>query len=159
ETGDAALFQKMAAQGYVKRLSKEALNESFTTDMGCNSAIAKALIKAGANPKANSPQGNSLHAVSRNEGACQKKNASGRAEMMRALVALGVAVNGRVEAGKTPLMGCDQPEVAKVLLDAGADVNATAKNGRPAILSANDERVVLLMLRAGAKPNAQDSDG
>jgi ankyrin repeat protein len=127
--------------------------------MGCSAEIAKALIAAGANPKAIGEKGNALHALRSSYGHCANAGSAKRVEMAATLVALGVPLEARDNMGWTPLMGCNDPAVAQALLKAGANLNAKDDNGTTAVLSMTDDRAVLTLLRAGADPRAKDRYG
>jgi len=159
QTGDEMLFDEMDSRGYVDRMSKRGLNDTFAYGTGCSARIAKALVAAGASPKAQGSDGNALHALRSSYGPCPSAEIGKRVEMARILIALGVPLEARDELGWTPLMGCDDPEIAQVLLNAGADANAQDKDGTTPILSVDDDRVAILLLRAGANPRAKDKDG
>jgi ankyrin repeat protein len=159
ETGDHALFEDIARRGLLKQVGREALNTIFTGSMACNPGIAKALVTAGADPKAKGAGGSALHALWADyDGACTGKNGANRIEMVRTLVALGVPVDGRSSSGKTPLMACSDPEFAKILLKAGANPNARDNDGTTPLLAVDDDRVAIILLRAGADPKARHAD-
>lgn len=160
EAGNESLFDEMVKRRQVSRMMQNDLDESFASGSGCSARIAKALVEAGANPKAkNSDEGNALHALRGRYGPCSEATSAKRAGMARTLVGLRVPLEDRDELGWTPLMGCDDPEVAQVLLKAGANPNAKDKDGTTVLLSVDDDRVAILLLRAGADPKAKDEDG
>lgn len=154
ERGDEALFQAMDARGYVARLAPTALNHALASGAGCSAAIAKTLVARGADPKA--PGANGLHALRHDYGPCEKVPIERRVAAAKMLVALGVPLEARDDLGWTPLMGCQEPEIAAVLLAAGANPNASDKDGTHALFSTNDDRVVVLMLKAHAEPSVQE---
>lgn len=155
ETGNEALFDDMARQGQVAHMGKAALDAAVQTDMGCSPRIARALVAAGANPRAVGERGNALHAVLSNYGRCAKLLSTRRVEMASALVALGVALEARDDMGRTPLMDSNDPAIAQLLVKAGAKLNATDDGGTPVLLNLDDDRAVMVLLRAGANPNAR----
>jgi hypothetical protein len=159
ESGKDALFDEIVGRRQVSRMTQRELDDSFAGGMGCSPHIAKALVKAGANPRANSSDGNALNALRSSFGPCSEASSAKRAEMARTLVGLGVPLEARDDLGWTPLMGCDDPEVAQILLKAGANPNAKDKDGTTVLLSVDDDRVAILLLRAGADPKAKDEDG
>lgn len=159
ETGSEKLFEEMARRGYVARMSNRARDGAFTSGAGCSVEIAKALVAAGANPKAQARGGNSLTALRHGSGRCSDVSVQTRVEMARALIRLGVPLEARDDLGWTPLMGCNDPEVAQVLMTAGANPNAHDEEGTTPLLSIDDDRVAVLLLRAGADPRAKDTDG
>jgi ankyrin repeat protein len=79
------------------------------------------------------------------------------------LLATGAAVNGRDEAGATPLMhaaAIAPLPVMQALLRAGGDVNASDRRGATALMWAtHDAARVRLLLDGGAAVNAARSDG
>ena len=159
ETGDEALFEDMKRAGHVARIARKRLDSVFHSDMGCSPHIAKALVEAGANPKAVGESGNALHALRSSYGRCADASSAKRVEMAVALVTLGVPLEARDSIGWTPLMGSNDPAVAQILLQAGANLNAKDDDGTTVVLSLDDDRVVLTLLRAGADPKAKDGDG
>lgn len=159
ETGNEALFEEMSRKGQVVRMAKKSLDSAFLSGVGCSARIAKALVEAGADPKAVGDDGNALHALRSSYGRCADAGSERRAEMAAALVALAVPLEARDNIGWTPLMGCDDPAVAQILLQAGANPNAKDSDGTPVALSVDDDRVVLTLLRAGADPKAKDGGG
>ena len=159
ETGNVTLFEEMKRAGQVARMTKKSLESAFLSDMGCSAQIAKALVEAGANPKAVGESGNALHELRSSYGRCADAGSAKRVEMAAALVALGVPLEARDSIGWTPLMGSNDPAVAQVLLKAGANFNAKDNDGTTPVLSVDDDRVVLTLLRAGADPKSKDGDG
>ncbi|WP_425326198.1 ankyrin repeat domain-containing protein [Novosphingobium aerophilum] len=159
ETGNVTLFDEMKRAGQVARMTKKSLDSAFLSDMGCSAQIAKALVEAGASPKAAGENGNALHELRSSYGRCADAGSAKRVEMAAALVSLGVPLEARDSIGWTPLMGSIDPAVAQVLLKAGANPNAKDDDGTAVVLSLADDRAVLTLLRAGADPNAKDGDG
>lgn len=159
EAGDDKLLTHLRESGYLKRVDRRKLDEALQTSMGCNPAIPEMLVKAGANPKAASPEGNALHQVRESYGACAEADSGRRVAMAKALVAIGVPLEARDGINWTPLMGNEDPDVVKVLIDAGANLNAKDENGTTPALSTDDDRVLLTLLRAGADPRAKDENG
>lgn len=159
ETGNEALFHQMERAGQVARMTKKSLDSAFLSDMGCSAQIAKALVEAGANPKAVGESGNALHELRSSYGRCADAGSNKRVEMAAALVALGVPLEARDSIGWTPLMGSNDAAVALTLLKAGANPNAKDDDGTTVVLSLDDDRAVLTLLRGGADPKAKDGDG
>jgi hypothetical protein len=156
--GAESLFEKMAELGFVKRLGEQRLSAVLASSMGCSVSIAKSLIAAGANPKAQGKNGNALHALVSASHGCESVDLETKVKMAQTLIALGVPLEARDEYGLTPLMDCNLPEIAKVFLDAGANVNARTDDGATPILLARDDRVALMLLRAGADLRAKTKD-
>lgn len=156
--GDEALFDQMARAGYVGRMSKAMLAQAFAGGMGCSPAIAQAMVKAGADPRGSSENGNALYAIQSDFDLCSADPRK-LAEMTAALIRLGVPLEARSDIDWTPLMGADVPEAARLLIAAGANVNAKSGSGETPLLLANDDRIAIMLLEAGADPHAKDSDG
>jgi len=160
DVGDGELFDQMVRRGAVAAMTKAELGKALATGAGCSTLIAKALVAAGADPKATGKGSNALNAMRQSWGPCSDVSREVRADMARTLVALGVPLEGRDDMlGWTPLMGCNDPDVAAILLEAGANPNARDEDGTTPILSVDDDRVAVLLLRAGADPKVKDDDG
>lgn len=157
--GNQPLIEEMVRRGQVAKLSKQERDEAFRSGSGCSASIARMLVAAGADPKAQSENGNALHAVRESLGPCEGASSDRRQELVEALIELGVSLEARDNLGWTPLMGCDDPAMAAALLKAGANPNARDQEGTSVVLSVDDDRVALLLLRAGADPKAKNSDG
>jgi hypothetical protein len=160
--GNEALFEQLRRKGFVAKMKKADLDQAFGSGAGCSGPIARALLAAGANPKAQSDGfgGNALHALRGDMGGvCEGRDSARIADAARAMVAAHVPIEGRDGIGWTPLMGVEYPEVAQALIAGGANLNAHDHDGTPALLSSSDDRVVLTMLRAGADLHARDKTG
>lgn len=155
ENGNVELFGLMAKRGFIAMMSKDELSQAFTTAMGCNPAMARALVAVGADPNFVGSSGNALHAATSSYGRCGDAPDHVQSEMIKALVDIGVPVEARNEYGWTPLMRATKPEIAKTLIDAGADVNAKEDGGGTPLTFAYDDRAALLLLKAGADPNVK----
>lgn len=159
DAGNQPLIEEMVSRGQVAKLSKQERDEAFRNGSGCSASTAKMLVAAGADPKAQSENGNALHAVRRSFGPCEGASSDKRLELVKTLIELGVQLEARDDLGWTPLMGCDDPAMVAALLKAGANPNARDQDGTSVILSVDDDRVALLLLRAGADSKAKDGDG
>ena len=157
QSGSDQLFDALVAHGIFNTVTKSALNDAFQA-VGCSPAIARALVKAGADPRSSGESGTALTALRSGYSTCHATPEK-TLEMASELVTLGVPLEARDNLGWTALMGCDSPELAKLLLDHGADPNVRANDGTTAVLATDDDRVALLLLRAGADPNARNEKG
>jgi len=117
-------------------------------------ALARALIKAGADLNANDTCGcTPLH-------LCAKK---GHLELARALIEAGADVNAKEIEVHTPLHLCalnGHLEVARALIEAGADLNANDNNGRTPLYICADEghlEIARALIEAGADVNAKNN--
>lgn len=153
--GDELLLRRMAAKGYLARLPRDRLNQALLGGAGCSPVIARALIKAGANPRTVDDLRSPLSSLATSP-ACKRENR--RLEMVRTLIDLGVPVDGSA-SGWTALMSSSSPELARLLLARGANPNARYKDGTTPLLAAQDDRVALILLRAGADPRARNPGG
>ena len=152
--GDEMLFDVMMRKGFVARMNPGDLNMIFASDMGCSPRIAKALVQAGADPKAAAKDGTALTAIRTSRSACRAAGEDRFVEMARTLINLGVPPDARDGGGATALIGCNDPALAGLLLERGADLNAKDKYGTTPLLGTDDDRVAVLLLRAGADPRA-----
>jgi hypothetical protein len=153
--GDVPLFKRMAAKGYLVRLPKDRLSGMLLSGAGCSPLIAQALIKAGAKP---TMAGSSENALTRAADPRVCKDEKQRLRMVRALIDLGVPVNGD-GSGRTALMAASSPDLARLFLARGANPNAQSKNGTTPLLAAYDDRIALILLKAGADPRAKNAQG
>lgn len=143
--GDEALFSMMARQGVLARMTKPQRDIAFANLGGCSPAIAKALVAAGADPKAHAPYSDPARWLDRE---CAHATPARAREMVKAMMALGA-----------PLRFGDDPVIAAAMLEGGANPNAKDAEGRPPLLTTDDDRVALLLLRAGADPRAKGKEG
>jgi Domain of unknown function (DUF6438) len=156
EIAHEPLFDLMLRNGQYAQMTKAQLNAAFLTGMGCNERIARALVAAGADPRAKADEGNALNVVIDDRSRCSIDGGAPRVAMVATLVSLGVPVNARDDMGYAPLTGCNDHRLTAILLKAGANPNATDSEGVPAVMRTDDDRVALLLLRAGANPFARD---
>jgi len=157
ERGSEQLFDKLAASGVLAHAPAAALNWAFT-HIGCSPQIARALVRAGADPHAASDEGTALTALRGVSPTCEE-HPDRMIEMARTLIELGVPLEARDNLGWTALMGCESPEFVTLLLAHGADPKAREKDGTTPVLSTDDDRVALILLRAGADPRARNESG
>ncbi len=155
--GSEALFDKLAGRGALATVPHAILDQAFAR-VGCSPGIARALVKAGADPHLAGGDGTALTALRGSAPTCDARPDK-MLEMARALIALGVPLEARDTLGWTALMGCDSPELARLLLASGADPRARDKEGTTTVLSTDDDRVALILLRAGADPRARNENG
>lgn len=157
ERGSDPLFDALVAHGVMNSVTKSILNDAFQS-VGCSPALAKALVKAGADPRGLGENGTALTALRSSYSTCDTTPGK-KLEMASKLIKLGVPLEARDNLGWTALMGCESPELAQLLLDQGADPKARAKDGTTPVLATDDDRVALILLRAGADPLARNDNG
>lgn len=61
--GTAPLVERLAGMGYLNQVPPKQLNRAFASGMGCSPAVARALVKAGANPTPETGEGTALLAI------------------------------------------------------------------------------------------------
>lgn len=155
--GSETLFDKLVQRGVLIGMPRASLTRAFD-EVGCSPSIARALVKAGADPRAAREEGTPLTALRGPLPTCEKQ--PGRLlEMARTLVDLGVPLEARDNLGWTALMGNDNPDLVNFLLSRGANPRARSNDGYTTALSTDDDRVALILLRAGADPQARSSEG
>ncbi|WP_421852561.1 DUF6438 domain-containing protein [Novosphingobium sp.] len=112
--GSDALFGKLAERDALAAVPRAALTEALN-HVGCSVGIARALVKAGADPKAPGEDGTALTALRGSVATCEE-HPDKELEMARTLIELGVPLEACDSLGWTALMGCDSPELVKLLL-------------------------------------------
>ena len=155
--GREALFTELTNKGVLAQMSRSSLSQVFA-NIGCSAKIARALVKAGADPRFVDEDGTGLTKLRGSDSTCDDQP-EGSMELARALIALGVPLEARDSLGWTALMGCESPELVQLLLANGANPKVRAKDGTTAVLATDDDRVALILLRAGADPRARDEQG
>ena len=158
----------LAERGWLARIPRARLSSVFAEGAGgCDPAIARMLIAAGADPMARTAATNdqtdpggatALHIATRTYGACWRVPL---APLVTALIAgLGVDVNATNDAGETALFEVEDPDLA-------GPVARRRRARRPArqarqfagISSSWSDRIVLGLLDAGAYPRGHYDDG
>lgn len=153
-SGDEALFLDMRNRGYVASLTGEERDSAFAAGAGCNPAVARGLLSAGANPQAQGGWGNAWHALGGKSGFCGEADEAARDAMAEVLIAAQVSPDAPNERGHIPLENLRSLAVVRGLIRAGARLDAQGRDGATALLSTNDDRIALTLLRAGANPHA-----
>ncbi|HEU0099945.1 MAG TPA: DUF6438 domain-containing protein [Allosphingosinicella sp.] len=157
-----ALFAYLAGRGWLARIPKAKLSQAFAEGGGgCDPAVARALVAAGADPKARTSRGDrpgatALMTAVRPNGPCDGVDLK---PVIQALVALGVDVNAANDAGETVLYGVEDPELQEQLLAAGARADVRDRKGNSPAFSSWNDRIVLGLLDAGADPRGRYDDG
>ena len=157
DKGRPALVALLASKGWLKRLSREALNLAFADGAaGCDSALAETLVREGADPNARGVGGRTAlyNAVSLYRGC-----GNAAASMVVALTRLGADPNIADDNGETALFEAKTPELQEQLLAAGARVDIRAKDGSTALAMAHDDRTAIGLLEAGVDPSGKDFMG
>jgi len=161
-----ALFDHLAGRGWLKRVSRAKLSKAFAeSGGGCDPAIARALVAAGADPGARTEQpsgamesagATALIAAVTYSGPCHGVEPK---PVVEALLALGVKVNAVDDAGENVLYAVEDPDLQELLLAAGARADVRNKKGNSPAFSSWNDRIVLGLLDAGANPKGRYPDG
>jgi hypothetical protein len=160
-----ALFAWLVKRGWLARVPRERLSEAFAeSGGGCDPTIARALVGAGANPKARTRRpgrrdaagATALISAMTPYGPCYGIELK---PVAAALVALGVDVNATDEKGETALYGVEDPDLQEQLLAAGARADVRDKAGNSPAFSSWNDRIVLGLLDSGADPRGHYFDG
>ena len=160
-----ALFDWLAKRGWLARVPRKRLSEVFAEGGGgCDPDVARALVGAGADPKArtrrpgrrDSAGATALISAVTPYGPC---DGVALEPVVAALVALGVDVNAADDEGKTALYGVEDPDLQEQLLAAGARADVRDNKGNSPAFSSWNDRIVLGLLDAGADPGGRYFDG
>ncbi|WP_156254433.1 DUF6438 domain-containing protein [Sandarakinorhabdus oryzae] len=158
-TGDEALLAAIGPE-WLRRLPVDERDALLQNGFGCQPATMAALEAAGA--RLVGKETTALHALAGRNPACGPPGPiadKARLQMLRRLLASGIAADVRDGEGRTPLMLSQDPQTTALLLAAGANPRARSKDGLPAILYMQDDRSAVMLLRAGADPLARDREG
>jgi hypothetical protein len=158
--GQPELFATLAAKGWLARMPRTALNTLFATSGGgCDPAIARAMIAAGADPNARSgpsnedfgppPGGSTALMAALQSYQCPD---AGKPALVAALLALGVDINAVSTKGESAIFGVEDSDLLDFLLANGARADIKSKDGYSAIFSSWTDVIVLRLLEAGADP-------
>lgn len=156
--GNAQLFALLAEKGWLGRMPRPALDALFaSTGGGCDPAIARAMVAAGANPGARTPDSKDSSAGRRTAlmtvlhgYVCDYDRP--RAAVVKALLELGVDIDAVDSDGSSAIFGVEDPDLLGMLLAAGARVDLKDKEGNSAAFGSWTDVIVLRLLDAGADP-------
>lgn len=160
------LFGYLEKKGWLGRVQRAVLSEAFAAGGGgCDAAVARALVAAGADPNKRTKGQRGLEQASgmtalmaalEPYGPCYRVDPG---PVVTALAALGVDLNAADDDGQTALYGVEDPELQEQLLALGARADVRDKNGNSPIFSSWNDRIVLGLLDAGASPDGRYDDG
>lgn len=160
------LFAALARSGWLARIPRDRLSAAFAAGGGgCDAKTARALVEAGADPKARATRDMSFPEKAGASALISAVAANGPCDgialepVVAALVALGVDVNAADDKGQTALYGVEDPDLQEQLLAAGARADVRDKAGNSPIFSSWTDRIVLGLLDSGADPSGRYDDG
>jgi hypothetical protein len=130
--GQARLFDRLSAAGWLDRLGRERATELFAqSGAGCSPALVDAAADAGIDidepepPRPNAaryePQGKTALANVITSRCWDYEKATDRVATARRLLARGANPNHRDSLGHTPLFGVANPDIVNLLLANGAE--------------------------------------
>lgn len=158
DAGDERLFDLLASKGALLLVDRDKLTVTFQRGTGCSLKIAKALLQAGADPKAAIADEPLSSVFETSTSQCGWHQADRMIELANWLIDVGVPIETRrAYSGWSALEYCNSPDLARLLLDRGLSPNARS-NGVPVLFSTDDDRVALIFLRAGADPRTHHSN-
>jgi Domain of unknown function (DUF6438) len=168
--GQAKLFGRMAAAGWLQRMGKGNAAQAFAQyAAGCSPQLVDAVADAGididaggqrnADNSPDSPQAKTALAELAGSYACEGREAD-RVKTAERLLARGANPNSRDSVGRTPLYGVESLDLLNFLLQHGADATAKSKDGQSMLFGSWTDAIVLRLLEAGASPAGHyDVDG
>ncbi len=168
--GQAKLFRRMAASGWVEKISKANAAQAFARyAAGCSPELVDAVVDAGldidvgaqrsADDSPDSPQGKTALAELAGSYACEGREAD-RVKTAERLLARGANPNSPDSLGRTPLYGVESLDLLNFLLQHGADATTMSKDGQSMVFGSWTDAIVLRLLEAGASPAGHyDVDG
>jgi ankyrin repeat protein len=162
--GQAETLRALVSRGTdVNAKSNEDRTALYFAIINADTTAAQILVDAGSDVNAKFPlketKGLSLTAL-------MLAVATGKADLVKLLLAEGANVRGKNEFNSTPLMMSASQfgniAVVRLLLEAGADVNAKEDDGDNALLMASAAGrydIILVLLEAGAELNTKNNIG
>ena len=160
------LFAWLAQRGWLSRVSRERLSTAFAEGGGgCDPAVARALVAAGADPKALTARAvgsgreagsSALMTAVADYGPCHGLDIK---PLVTELVALGVDPNGVDPKGRNALYRKENPDLQDLLLAIGVRADVHDKEGNSPVFSSWSDRIALGLLDSGADPGGRFSDG
>lgn len=163
--GRVPLFQKLAAEGWLKRTSQSEIADAFASNAaGCNPAMVDAAVQAGIPVDATSAsQAGELQDAQTALASVTTSYACDRGgnpvAVARRLIAHGADPNKRDGKGETAIFDVESPALLDFLLASGADARATDNQGYSAVFGSWTDAIVLRLLQAGASPRGRYYDG
>ncbi|MDZ5647837.1 DUF6438 domain-containing protein [Nitrospirillum sp. BR 11828] len=159
--GEAAIFKRLAAQGWLARLPHQEIEEDFASNSaGCSpdlvDAAAAAGIKMDATTAAPGTDYGAGGTAFTGVGFATCKTEADRLETAKRLLAHGANPNHVDAVGRNALFQVTSVEMLSLLLAAGVDPNVRDKYGTTPVLHTDQDAIALRLLEAGADPGGHD---
>ncbi|WP_157098990.1 DUF6438 domain-containing protein [Novosphingobium rosa] len=167
--GQANVFKRLVASGWLDKLGKDKAAEVFSKNAGgCSPALVDAAGEAGIGvdkPSKEEPsypgaaQGKTALAELGSSYACEEKEDL-LVKVAERLIARGANPNARDSLGRTPIYGVENLALLRFLLQHGADATVKDNDGRSMVFGSWTDAIVLELLEARASPVGKyDIDG
>ncbi len=154
--GRAALFNHLAARGWVERAGARKLEVAFA-DAGCSPALVEAFVQRGLTIDTPGEEGETALTGLANNYRCN--TFENTLEMARALLDAGADPNHRNDAGETAIFDVEYLPLLDLLYARGARADVTDKEGNSAVFSSGTDEIVVRHLQAGASRKGRFYDG
>lgn len=147
--GRAALFNWLAARGWVEGTGKRVLETEFAQSAGgCSTELIDTFVADGLAIDASDEEGGTALGELAGSYNCNDENA--RLSAAKALLDAGADPNHRDGAGETPIFGVEHLPLLDLLYARGARPDIADKEGNGPVFSSWTDEIVLRHLQAGA---------
>lgn len=156
--GRLALFNWLAARGWLERTEKRVLEKEFAQSAaGCSAELVNTFAARGLSIDASGEEGKTALGELSDSYNC--KDESARLAVGKALLDAGADPNHRNDAGETPIYNVEYLPLLDLLYVRGARPDVVDKGGNGPVFSSWSDEIVLRHLQAGASSNGRYFDG